>query len=140
LEDIKRVLDRYESLKVPKQDARMFAFHLTQDRSSWFLEVGDVGLVYFTGVVPRVGATINVLFWDGKLGKARVALVREAIRLVVERFALERVGAQIKWSNKDMRDFLKRVGLIWEGTIRKAWVDRNGCEDMLMLGLIKEEL
>lgn len=140
LDDIQRILERYRSLTFQKQDERMFQFHLVQDRSSWFLETGEEGLVYFTAVVPRVGATLNVLFWDGKLPKIRVALVQEALRMAFDRFELERVGAQMKWSNVGLRDFLKRCGLIWEGTIRKGWVDARGCEDMLLLGIIKEEL
>jgi RimJ/RimL family protein N-acetyltransferase len=141
LADIQRILERYDKLQVPKQDRSQFAFHLTQDRAAWFLEVGEAeGLVYFTSVLPQNRATLNVVFWDQKLGKERVAVTREACRRACEELGLQRLGAQMKWSNRVLRDFLKRVGFIWEGTIRKGWLDEKGFEDMILLGVIREEL
>ena len=140
LGDIQRILALYDGLRVPKQDRSQFAWHLTQDRGSWFLEVGDMGLVYFTNVLPQNRATLNVVFWDQKLGKERVAVTREACRMACEELGLQRIGAQMKWSNRVLRDFLKRVGFIWEGTLRKGWLDEKGFEDMILLGVIREEL
>jgi RimJ/RimL family protein N-acetyltransferase len=140
LGDIQRILALYDGLRVPKQDRSQFAYHLTQDRAAWFLEIGDIGLAYFTSVLPQNRATFNVVFWDQKLGKSRVHAAREACKLATERFELQRIGAQMKWSNRVLRDFLKRVGFIWEGTIRKGWLDEKGFEDMILLGVIREEL
>lgn len=138
-------MSKYDALDVPKQNRSQFAFHLTQDRQSFFLELVDenqvsVGLVYFTQVLPLLSATFNVVTWDGKLSKDRCAAMREGLRLCMTRFQLQRIGAQIKWSNRVIRDVLKRIGMTWEGTVRKGWVDVKGCEDALLFGVIREEL
>lgn len=134
----------YTALDVPKQGLERFTWHLTQDRTSWFLEMTDgetpVGLVYFTHVIPHVSAMFNVVTWDGKMPKPRVEAMRRACQLAAERFSLERIGMQIKWSNRVMKDVLKRIGMTYEGTIRKGWVDAKGIEDALLFGVIKEEL
>lgn len=130
----------YDALQVPKQSREQFTFHLVQDRSAWFLEVGNVGLVYFTELAPGAWATLNLIFWDGKLGKERIDAVRSACQMAASRFELQRISARIKWSNRVMRDVLKRAGLIWEGTIRKGWFDEKGYEDMLLFGVTSEEL
>ena len=139
LEQISDIMTRYEALNIPKEAAAQFFQTLTQDRGAWFLE-HPAGLVYFTNVIPRVGALLHVLFWDGKLTKARALEVRAAVQLATKRFDLARVSAQFKWSNRAYLKFLRTAGFVYEGTLRKGWIESNGFEDMLLYGIISEEL
>lgn len=144
LEKVREIGEKYNALNIPKQDHRMFLMHLTQDRNAWFLEIvedgQEVGLLYFTNVIPHLSAQMNVLFWDGRLIKARVHTVRQALKIAQREFKLERIGCQIKWSNAALKRFLRDVGMVYEGTLRKGWVDGDGCHDLLLFGVIKEEL
>jgi len=139
LDQIAEIMRRYEALNIPKEDPVLFFQTLTTDRNAWFL-VHPAGLVYFTGVFPGISAMLHVLFWDGKLTKARALEVRVAVRQAAERFNLARVSAQFKWSNRAYLKFLRSVGFVYEGTLRKGWVEATSFEDMLLYGMISEEL
>lgn len=140
LAQVRDIIQAYERLDIPKQDRLMFLAHLTEDRNAWFLEVGDVGLLYFTHVIPGISAILNIVFWDQKLPKERADAVKLAVRRAFEEFNLARVGVQFKWTNRALKRFVKDVGFCYEGTLRRAWVDAEGHHDMLWYGMIKEEL
>jgi RimJ/RimL family protein N-acetyltransferase len=144
LDKLQGVVKKYADLQIPKADKIIFVQHLTQDRNAWFLEVlcegEEVGVVYFTNVVPHLAAQMNFFFWDGKLKKGRVGVVRDALKQAFTEFKLQRVGVQMKWSNAPQKRFLADCGFVWEGTLRRGWVDPDGCHDMLLYGMLREEL
>jgi RimJ/RimL family protein N-acetyltransferase len=133
-------MGKYTSLQVPKEDPKLFIERMTGDRSSWFLEVGEIGLIYFTQVLPYHSATMHVLFWDGKLPKQRIAIVQQGLKMAFKTLDLLRVGVTFRWNNTAFKRFLKDAGFVYEGTVRRGWIDHEGAHDMLLFGVIKEEL
>lgn len=140
LEQLQNIIDRYNSLQVPKDDAPFFVEHLTQRRDAWFVEAGDVGLVYLTQVLPGFSATLHVVFWDGHLTQDRREAVKSVLRTGMKLFELQRVSAAAAETNLPVRQMLKKVGFALEGVIRRSWLGPDGLIDTFLFGILKEEL
>lgn len=138
VEDIKRLLALYESVDVPKDPGNVFLEHLVNRRDSWFVEVGDIGLVYFTGIIPEFTSTMHVIFWDQKLGRGRVPYVKNIVRSAFELFALRKIN--VVTIAKPMQEFLKDVGFQWEGKIRRGTIVNGEMKDVRLFGIIPEEI
>jgi hypothetical protein len=132
--------EKYLALQIPKVHVKLFESHLVGRQDSYFVEAGDEGLIYLTSIVPRYKADMSFVFWDGKLGKDRRELVKTVLRQSFEDFALERVSAYSAASNVPFNSALRKIGFVCEGTVRKGWVDVQGFQDMLLFGVLREEL
>jgi hypothetical protein len=141
LDQVRDILDKYQALNIPKEHHLIFAEQLTGRRDAWFIEAGDKGLIYLTSVVPRLGATLNLLFWDGKLTKDRREAVRSVVAEAMELFALPRIGALCPYTNLPLRQVLKKIGFVLEGVARKGYLTPDGSYiDMFLYGVTSEEV
>jgi hypothetical protein len=136
---VERILSLYSSLAIAKEHVELFKLHLLSRSDSWFVEVGEVGLVYLTNVLPKFVANLNFIFWDGKLGKDRRDCIRFAVTTAFDEFALTRMQALVPSANTPFLVTLKKIGFSLEGTMRRAWRDASGDQDLLILGMLKEE-
>jgi RimJ/RimL family protein N-acetyltransferase len=133
------LLARYNELDVPRENIEAFSGHLLLRHDSWFVEAGNAGLYYFTGIVPRQTAMFHMIFWDKHLTADR----REAAKLVLSAafrlFDLRRVGAAVVESNIPLRKTLQKIGFTAEGVLRKAQVLNGEYHDLHLYGLLSEE-
>lgn len=133
------LLEKYAKLNIPKEHLVTFSEHLLYSKNAYFLEHNQ-GLVYFTNIVPRWKADLSFVFWDEKLGKDRRELIRGAIRNCVEDFALKRLQASTVVTNVPLVNSLKKIGFVWEGTLRRGWVDGSEMLDQAVFSLLPEEI
>lgn len=139
LERVSEILERYKALPVPKEFPLVFAEHLLLKRDAWFVEVGDVGLLYLTRVVPEQNAFFHVVFWDQSLGADRVSVARSFIQDAFIRFMLDRITAAVSHENVAMKRFLREVGFTLEGNTRRGW-SIDPPVDMIQFGMLAEEV
>jgi hypothetical protein len=140
LDQIQRIMERYDALQIPKDHRIVFLDHLTGRRDAWFVELGDVGLIYLTFVVPRVNAVLNVLFWDGKLTRDRREAVKSVLVTAFDMFELPRITAACPVTNQPLRQMLNKIGFVLEGVARKGYIEPDGkYTDLVMFGVLDEE-
>jgi RimJ/RimL family protein N-acetyltransferase len=73
--------------------------------------------------------------------KTRYAPMREALHAAFDMFELQRIQAQVSAKNVGLNRNLRRLGFVWEGTIRRGWIGTNGYfHDMCVLGMLREDL
>lgn len=141
LEQVQDILQKYMMLDIPKEHHMTFANQLTHSRDAWFIEAGDKGLIYLTSVIPRLNATLNMLFWDGKLTKDRREAVRSVVVEATELFELPRISALCPQTNLPLRQVLKKIGFVLEGVSRKGYLTPSGSYiDMFLFGVTSEEV
>jgi hypothetical protein len=128
----------YSALKMPKSHEMVFAAALMAG-DSWFVEAGDVGLIYLTNVIPRFCAQLNVTFWDQKLHRNRQEVVKTVLAEAFEKFDLTKINASAPVTNVPLKSFYRKIGFIMEGTLRRMWTS-NPPQDMHVLGMLREEL
>ena len=113
--------------------------HLIGRMDSCFYEVPE-GLIYFTYIVPRYRAQFHVVFFDGKLRKDRIPLCVAAMQECVDDFDIRVFQTELAAGNVPLREFVKKLGFVWEGTQRRGWVDETGISDKLLFGILSEEI
>lgn len=142
LEDVevaREIVRQYTSLTIPRENVEFFKQHLFQRNDSWFVKVGEVGLVYLTNIVPTFTANLQVMFWDKRFGKNRRELVRNILATAFEEFALTRVGAFVPVTNRPLAEVeLRKIGFVQEGVLRGAWREKEDC-DLVVFGLLRDE-
>jgi hypothetical protein len=137
--DVAKLLLRYAAAPVSKDPEDVFLHHLTRRADAVFYEVGDIGLIYFTAICPGWMADFNVIFWDLKLGKERIPVIREAVQLAMDRFDLQRVTAVVPEENRALTRQLKNVGFTIEGLLRRGRMTPAGLIDITVLSVLREE-
>lgn len=136
-EKIEQLQKAYASVEVPGKQAQFeFLQHLIERRDAWFVEAGDVGLIYFTYIRPEFSAQAYALFWDKKLSADRRESIKTVLATAFERFALRRIGASTPAKNERMAATWEKCGFVHEGTIRRGAPDGD---DLLLFGLLREE-
>lgn len=144
LDDIDQVatlIQLYSDIDVPREPVELFKQHLLKRNDSWFVEVGEVGLIYLTNIVPTFAANFNVIFWDRRFGKARRSLCQQVIATGMNEFELTRVAAFVPETNVPLAQTeLRKIGFQLEGKFVKAWRDEMGDCNLLAFGLLKEEV
>jgi len=141
LEEIQDILQRYVSLDIPKDHPALFQEYLISRRDTWFVEAGKAGLIYLTHVLPRIGATLNVIFWDGHLTKDRREATKVTVATAFDLFELPRISALCPITNAPLRQMYKKIGFALEGVVRKGYLAPDGGYlDMVLFGLIDEEV
>lgn len=139
LDQVAAILKRYNSLTIPREHFEVFKWRLTTDTASWFVQVGDVGLVYLTEMVPGLAANLHVLFWDGSLGKDRVECIKTVIATAFDEFKLERVSAYVPVTNVPLRRVLSKIGFVLEGCTRRGQKLDGKFIDLIQFGMLREE-
>lgn len=144
--DVLRLMTAYAAIKVPRDPGDVFINHLLTRTDSWFVEVGDYGLIYMTNIVPGYWAQMNVFFWDKKLPAERVPLVQAVIKKAFELFDLHRISALVYFKmeregqvRSPLYRFLRDVGMTREGILRRSYLWNNEIIDTAVLGILKGE-
>lgn len=123
-EDIDRLVDQFKSLDIPKMSPDMFLFYLTQSRNAWFLELGNVGIAFFTEIVPNHSANFHFYFWDYRIrDTGREHVIKHVNERACQLFNLVRITAVTP--AQPVREFLQASGFKVEGKHPKS-VLRNG--------------
>lgn len=131
------LIQLYHQQTVPRLDTQEFIHHLTERRDSWFVRINDIGLVFFTHIVPNHSGVVHVLFWDRKIQKqSRAQVVRHITDEAMKLFGLIRVGAITP--SPGLRDLFIKAGFDLEGVARKALLVNGIPQDVYCLGLVSE--
>jgi len=139
VEHAERIVRRYGELDWPKVSEAIFAQHLLQRTDSWFVEAGDIGLIYLTDVIPEFHANLNVVFWDQKLHRNRIEVTKTVLAEAFEKFALQKISAAAPVTNHPLRSFYAKAGFVLEGCLRRMWPSVPPV-DLAVYGMLKEEL
>lgn len=137
LEQAQELITRWREIDLPRMSSEAFAEHLLVNRNSWFVEAGDVGVIFFTEILPEFSAYLHVMFWDKTFDASRRATVQVVVRTAFERFNLKRISAVCPSRNQPYAGKLKKMGFLQEGTIRNADTDGS---DIYLFGMLREEL
>lgn len=139
VEMAKGILEEYANIDVPRENIELFKQHLFQRMDSWFVQVGDIGLVYLTNIIPTFTANLQVIFWDRRFGKNRRELVKQVIRTAIEEFELTRIQAFVPATNGPLANVeLRKIGFVQEGVLRRAWREGDD-QDLVVFGLLEGE-
>lgn len=137
LTQIGEIIARYHNVDVPKEDPLLFIQHLTSRRDAWFVET-PVGLLYLTNIVLDRDADFNVVFWDQRLTMDRAAAAKSVLATAFERFRLPRISSYVPYTNAPLRRFLREIGFVLEGTIRRGWSVEPPV-DTILFGMLTDE-
>jgi hypothetical protein len=141
LEQVAAIVASYTEFSLAHEDTTVpavtFAEHLYSRRDSWFVEVEDQGIIFFTSVMPEFSADFHVAFWDQSFGAERIALVQTVLKTAIKRFELKRVTAIFPSSNDAFGRKLRKIGFTAEGRLRLGWYGRL---DSNLYGLLPQEL
>lgn len=143
-EQLAAVVEAYTSLRHAKEDPVVFAWRLLNDQQSWFkfavAETGEqIGVIYLTEIIEGLSGNMKVVFWDGKLRADRKTAIRAFIEEMFQKLSLQRITVQLHESNLPLKRVLRQLGFVYEGTMRRAWLDASGLSDVLIFGLLREE-
>lgn len=138
-EDVATLLKKYSALNIPRDNVAEFTAHLVARKDSYFVEAGNVGLFYFTNIVPHVDARFNMIFWDLKLTADRRACAQLVLSAAFELFNLARVSSEAVESNGPLRKTLLKIGFTNEGVLRRARIVDGAYESLYLYGILAEE-
>lgn len=139
-DQVGRILSAYNEMDVPRDNVMAFTEQLTLRQDSWFVEAGELGLFYFTNIVPRLDATFNMIFWDKRLTGDRREVAKLAISAAFSLFALRRISSVVVESNIPLRKTLQKIGFMPEGIIRQSKRIGDVYHDAHTYGLLSEEI
>jgi hypothetical protein len=139
-EQVAAIVSRYNALPFTREHSGVFLDQLLRRNNSWFVQVGEAGLVYFTNIIPDWCGDVNAVFWDGHLSADRREVMKKIVMLTMDRFNLRRLNAFVPAKNKPFFVTLKKIGFAAEGLQRMAWRDASGDCDLHVLGLLREDL
>lgn len=140
------LLLKYQALTMPKIVGDVFLAHLMR-RDSWFVEVGNIGIIYLSDVIPGLSAQLHFYFWDMKLTPLRQNILRQFLRMAFDNFALERIGTVVytfpRQRHYDGKGpgarFRTTAGFKLEGVVRMAYVHEGELLDITLFGMLKDE-
>jgi len=124
-------------------DVKWFMQLLTDPESLWFEFQNDdaewVGVMWCNNIVVGVDAEAHIFFWDRRL-KGREEVVREMIGWVIQTLNLQRLSTYAPAYARATIRFIKRVGLVEEGVVRKAFPHNDRLYDYHLFGVLREEI
>lgn len=120
-------------------DRKFFVAKLLDPRNI-FIDIGDgVGLAAGFNVRPRLDMVLHLLMFDRRL-KGREPLFLEILAYYFRGLKLRRVTAMITADQPMTAKLLSRLGFTLEGTVRQAILRGGKYLDVLMYGMLSEEL
>jgi len=138
-------LQQFPLLFASEEETTFLAFQrLLEDRTVQIITFHDEGHESLDGiatvseVVPGIETQIQVSFFDQVL-KGREKFVRQFVSWVFDTLGTERVSTQARADAKAMCAFLKRVGLYFEGALKRRVRKGNQWHDMYLFGLTQNE-
>lgn len=129
-------------------DARSFISHIQEEYANgisgiWGFELQETGELIGTGGFGNVsekhrhseiGYSLSRYHWNRGLG---TEAVREMIRFGFEDLHLLRIEARCHPDNIGSIRLLEKVGMRYEGRLRRAYVIRNTVTDALVYGIVR---
>jgi len=133
-----QLVEQYAKLKLPRTSVEAFAATLIA-KNAWFVQTGEVGLVYLSGIIPGYYGYLDVVFWDQKLHRNRKEVVKMVMAEAFEKFELMKISVSVPVSNVPLKSFYRDIGFVMEGTLRRMWPSQPPT-DLWVLGMLREEL
>lgn len=104
------------------------------------LFLGDFeGFVAFYPIVPGLGAEAHHFIWSPRFMR-RPQLGRATLRWACRQWDLKRITAQCPARHRRVQRACEAMGFTLEGRLRHGVVDDRGITDMLIYGILAEEL
>ena len=108
--------------------------------NSLFYEIGDeVGIAAATNINLRVDAVVHLIMFDRRL-RGREEVILEILDDVFTRGRLARVTAAFPANRTTTRKLVERLGFAHEGTLRNGMLIDGLYEDVIIYGLLREEM
>jgi RimJ/RimL family protein N-acetyltransferase len=136
-EHLNEILRKYSRVLYSKLPQEVFTQHLLNDPQSWFVELRDAELVHVSGIIPGQAAYFYFYMWDSKFNANRREAVKSVLGSAFKIFGLYRMNALVTYRNRPMCDFLRKIGFVREGQMRKAAADRD---DVFIFGMLQKEM
>jgi RimJ/RimL family protein N-acetyltransferase len=150
IDNLKEVWER------SKEHATLFSQEVRQDFAkfiSLFVKEGKSGLeatglfwviddfvgVFFLTEIMENDALVHYSFFDGRF-KGRTELVKEMLRYVFNKYGFVRLTGIVPVRAVPVWAFGKKVGFSEEGRKRKAVMYKGEWNDVLILGILREEV
>lgn len=153
LDKIQEVWGRWKDFEILSDDLPAtidgFTYYITAGGAVWFEVIDEsenqVGLVYINELVPSmttgkfISCQFHATMWDAKAGP-RKELARLFLHKIVRTFGLHRVSCEIPLRFGGAIRVMKKIGFVEEGVLRSARRYRNQWYNVLLLGLLEEEV
>ena len=101
-------------------------------------EVDDVGILYLTNIGVK-SATAHFTFWDRRV-RGRHELVRAMIKYVMQEYGFERIETRAGLHTRNVFLFIKQIGFVKEGRLRKSVSYKGKLFDAYVYSLLREEV
>ena len=141
-----KVLEMWDKVKnhaplfddTSRWNVEWFAFRLYV-RDTIVLE-SDGGMMLLTDLKPGHCAACHLTYWDKGLSR-RTEMIRDAIRWAFLQFRLTRLETHLPEYARAVRRFIeKKLGFKFEGRLRKRLMYKGNPADLLLYGLLREEV
>jgi len=126
-----------------EEHAKWFDCTLSDSTKRWFIfstNELECGVVYFTKIDIN-NSTCSWGFYSGPVAPAGVSLLIEieALTYAFETLNLRRVKCEVLSGNQQVINLHKKSGFIVEGCLRNEKLTSRGLEDVVLLGMLREE-
>lgn len=105
----------------------------------WLERTDGNGILYMTDVIRGLGATGHILYWDKRL-RGREQFTLDVLKWLVTAIPLQKVNVFLPDYAKAAQSFTQRMGFKKEGTLRRWSVSQGKPYDMLVYGMLAEEV
>ena len=110
------------------------------NRRSLVYELGDeIGIAAATDVIPGLNANFHLVMLDRKLA-GREPLIMQVVREMFDKLQLRRLTVSFPHDRATTKKLFERMGFRREGRLRNAFPYDNELKDLIIYGLLKEEL
>lgn len=122
-----------------KDDSQAFLAQLQAPNTVWLERTDGNGILYLTDVIRGLSATGHILYWDRKL-RGREEFTLSVLKWLVKVIPLLKVNVFLPDFAKTAESFTQRLGFHKEGVLRRWSVSRGKPFNMLVYGILTEEL
>jgi len=122
-----------------RNNPSLFLQLLTSKDTAWFERTDGNGILYLTSIIPRLSATAHIVYWDKRLrGKEEFTL--NALKWVFQKFDLKKINLYLPEYASIAQHFAKKLGFQKEGQIRRWSLSKGKPFDIIVYGMIPEEV
>jgi len=122
-----------------KDNPQAFVQQLQSRDTVWLERTDGNGILYLTNVVRGLSATGHILYWDKKL-RGREQFTLDTLKWLTKAVPLLKVNVFLPEFAKAAEAFTQRLGFRKEGVLRRWSVSQGKPFDMLVYGILAEEL
>lgn len=113
---------------------------LYDDQAVWFHGPTDNSYIYLTGVQPGIGAQIHAISLDGRRVLADMKGLRTLIKEIMAELELPRIQCFVPAPLVNIHKMCKDIGFSQEGRLRKSAYFNGDRTDMIVFGLLFEDI